>query len=154
MQDTIFCSLEPDADEAAVMASIEQMVRPRCRSTCPGYRLLRSRRSSSGTSTADGRGRVAIFVEVEGAGDFLPPYAGNLDIMTAAATRVGNEIARIATTRSAEMAYSDSLAVRITDSSLRDGSHAKEHQFSEIGRAQHRRRPGHRRGPRHRGEPR
>ena len=37
---------------------------------------------------------MSIFVEVEGAGDYLPPYAGNLDIMTAAATQVGENIAR------------------------------------------------------------
>jgi acetaldehyde dehydrogenase len=56
------------------------------RSYVPGFRLLREPQYDAG--------RVAIFVEIEGAGDFLPAYAGNLDIMTAAATKVGEEIAR------------------------------------------------------------
>jgi len=52
----------------------------------PGYRLLNELQFHDG--------RVAVFVEISGAGDFLPPYAGNLDIMTAAACRVGEELAK------------------------------------------------------------
>jgi acetaldehyde dehydrogenase len=92
MRDTIFCSLEPDADAAAVTASIEDVV-SQVQEYVPGYRLLAPPQVEREV-TPDGRGRVATFVEVEGAGDFLPPYAGNLDIMTAAAARVGDEIAR------------------------------------------------------------
>ena len=92
MRDTIFCSLEPDADAAAVTASIEAAVSD-VQEYVPGYRLLAEPQVEREV-TPDSRGRVAIFVEVEGAGDFLPPYSGNLDIMTAAAARVGDGIAR------------------------------------------------------------
>ena len=94
MRDTIFCSLPADADRDKVEGSIRQMVES-VQSYVPGYRL---RTEPQFDEVPDGKGgttgRVAVFVEVEGAGDFLPPYAGNLDIMTAAAARVGDEIAR------------------------------------------------------------
>jgi acetaldehyde dehydrogenase len=92
MRDTIFCSLEPDADEEAVTRSVEEMVLE-VQQYVPGYRL-RVAPQFEREFTPDGRGRVAIFIEVEGAGDFLPPYSGNLDIMTASAAKVGNEIAK------------------------------------------------------------
>jgi acetaldehyde dehydrogenase len=94
MRDTIFCSLPDDADHGKVDDSIRQMVES-VSTYVPGYRL---RSDPQFDEVPDGRGgttgRVAIFVEVEGAGDFLPPHAGNLDIMTAAAAKVGDEIAR------------------------------------------------------------
>ncbi len=94
MRDTIFCSLPAGADEDKVAESIRQMVES-VGAYVPGYRL---RADPQFDEVPDGKGgttgRVAIFVEVEGAGDFLPPYAGNLDIMTAAAAKVGDEIAR------------------------------------------------------------
>jgi acetaldehyde dehydrogenase len=88
MRDTIFCSLAPDANHDAITASVREM-ETAVRSYVPGYRLLRDPQFDDE--------KVGIFVEVEGAGDFLPPYAGNLDIMTAAATRVGEQIARALT---------------------------------------------------------
>ena len=64
----------------------------RSSSTCPATACVNVR--SSIRPRDRGPARVAIFIEVEGAGDYLPPYSGNLDIMTAAATKVGEEIAR------------------------------------------------------------
>ncbi len=90
MRDTIFCALGPDADEEKVAASIHQMVAD-VATYVPGYHL---RAEPQFDTTDDGTRRVATFIEVQGAGDFLPPFAGNLDIMTAAAAKVGDEIAR------------------------------------------------------------
>ena len=87
MRNTIFCAITADADEDAIASSILAMA-GEVQRYVPGYRLK--------TNPVFGEGRVAIFVEVEGAGDYLAPYAGNLDIMTAAAVRVGEELARVA----------------------------------------------------------
>ncbi len=85
MRDTIFCSLDEAADHDAIRTSVVEMVAA-VGAYVPGYRLLREPQFDDE--------KVAIFLEVEGAGDFLPVYAGNLDIMTAAARRVGEEIAK------------------------------------------------------------
>jgi acetaldehyde dehydrogenase len=88
MRDTIFVAVGASLDSGtkdAIVASVRDM-EAEVQTYVPGYRL-----------TADPQfddGRVAIFVEVAGNGDFFPTYAGNLDIMTAAATRVGEMIAR------------------------------------------------------------
>ena len=96
MRDTIFCSIPHDADRAAIAESIHQMEKD-VQTYVPGYRLLQEPQFEDPTEISGGMSRCSIFVEVEGAGDFLPPYAGNLDIMTAAATKVGDEMARIIT---------------------------------------------------------
>jgi acetaldehyde dehydrogenase len=85
MRDSIFVAVPRDVDQQAVADSVRAM-EAEVQQYVPGFRL-----------TADPQfddGRVAIFVQVEGAGDYLPSYAGNLDIMTAAAAKVGEEIAR------------------------------------------------------------
>jgi len=91
MRDTIYCSIPPDADTDSIAESIFGVVADVQRYV-PGYRLLSDPQFDRPLPGED-TGRVAVFLEVEGAGDFLPPYAGNLDIMTAAATKVGEEIA-------------------------------------------------------------
>ena len=86
MRDTVNALIKDvNFDQAAVIASIEEMVKE-VQEYVPGYRLR-------GTPQFDGQ-RVSVFLEVEGAGDFFPAYSGNLDIMTAAAAKVANEMAR------------------------------------------------------------
>lgn len=89
MRDTIFCEIADFGSEAAVRESLDDIVRD-VQAYVPGYRL---RTEPQFDETPDGACRVTVFIEVEGAGDHLPRYAGNLDIMTAAAAQVGDEIA-------------------------------------------------------------
>ncbi|CAN3127906.1 acetaldehyde dehydrogenase (acetylating) [Mycobacterium sp. smrl_JER01] len=93
MRDTIFCAIPEDADHAAITASIKDVV-AEVQTYVPGYRLLNEPQFDEPSVVNGGNHVVTVFVEVEGAGDYLPPYAGNLDIMTAAATKVGEEIAK------------------------------------------------------------
>src|ERR1700741_648974 len=93
MRDTIFCAIPEDADRDAITQSIKDVV-AEVQTYVPGYRLLNEPQFDDPSINSGGQALVTTFVEVEGAGDYLPPYAGNLDIMTAAATKVGEEIAK------------------------------------------------------------
>lgn len=93
MRDTIFAMVPPDSDTDAIVQSIVAMEKA-VQEYVPGYRLLQEPQIDGPSEATKGQTKVAIFVEVEGAGDYLPPYSGNLDIMTAAAAQVGENIAR------------------------------------------------------------
>jgi len=93
MRDTIFCAVDADADRDAISESVVGMAQ-QVQEYVPGYRLLQDPQFDDASPATKGMTKVSIFVEVEGAGDYLPPYAGNLDIMTAAATQVGESIAK------------------------------------------------------------
>jgi acetaldehyde dehydrogenase len=93
MRDTIFCAIPEDADREAIAQSIRDVV-AEVQTYVPGYRLLNDPQFDDPSINSGGQAVVTTFVEVEGAGDYLPPYAGNLDIMTAAAAKVGEEIAK------------------------------------------------------------
>jgi acetaldehyde dehydrogenase len=92
MRDTVFCAISPDADRDAVSASIHAMAE-RVRAYVPGYTLRADPQFDDPRDDRDGHARVAVFLEVRGNGDHLPEWAGNLDIMTAAAARVGELLA-------------------------------------------------------------
>ena len=93
MRDTVFCAVAPDADREAVAASVYEM-ETAVQKYVPGYRLLQEPQFDDPSPPTRGATKVSIFLEVEGAGDYLPPYSGNLDIMTAAATRAGEGMCR------------------------------------------------------------
>ncbi|MCL2726124.1 MAG: acetaldehyde dehydrogenase (acetylating) [Polyangiaceae bacterium] len=84
MRDTVHCLVDGKPDEAAITQSIQAMM-AEVRKYVPGYRLVNG-------PVFDGN-RVSVFLEVEGLGDYLPKYAGNLDIMTAAAARTAEMFA-------------------------------------------------------------
>ena len=84
MRDTVHCITKEAPDEAAITESIHQMIAD-VQKYVPGYTLKNG-------PVFDGN-RVSIFMEVEGLGDYLPKYAGNLDIMTAAGLRTAEMFA-------------------------------------------------------------
>jgi len=96
MRNTVFCALAEGYDETVVAKSILDMV-DQVADYVPGYRLKSDPVFDEGPYGTPGGmvpARVIALLEVEGAADYFPPYAGNLDIMTAAATRVGEAIGR------------------------------------------------------------
>src|SRR5699024_1363381 len=84
MRDTIYCEVK-HMDEEKITKAIKDMVKT-VQEYVPGYHLKQEPLFDDNL--------VTIFVEVEGAGDYFPTYAGNLDIMTAAAMKVGEDFAR------------------------------------------------------------
>jgi acetaldehyde/propanal dehydrogenase len=85
MRDTIHCLTHETPDQSAILDSINSMV-TEMQEYVPGYQLVNA-------PVFDDH-RVTISVQVEGLGDFLPTYAGNLDIMTAAGLRTAEMIAQ------------------------------------------------------------
>ena len=99
MRDTVYTLSEP-ADEAAITESVERMAAA-VRAYVPGYRLkqkVQFDRVKGLRIPGVGEGleglKTSIFLEVEGAAHYLPAYAGNLDIMTSAALRTAESMAR------------------------------------------------------------
>ena len=84
MRDTVHCLTEDEPDQEKITASIDDMIKE-VQKYVPGYKLVNG-------PVFDGN-RVSVFLEVEGLGDYLPKYAGNLDIMTAAAARTAEMFA-------------------------------------------------------------
>ena len=84
MRNTISCLTDDEPDQAGIIESVLSMIEA-VQEYVPGFRLVNG-------PLFDGK-RVSVFMEVAGLGDYLPRYAGNLDIMTAAACRTAEMFA-------------------------------------------------------------
>ena len=94
MRNTIYALLESNnIDQQAIVDSVEEMVTS-VQVYVPGYRLKNVPVFETRNTTDGNKTLVSLLLEVTGAGDYLPPYAGNLDIMTASARQVGEVFAR------------------------------------------------------------
>jgi acetaldehyde dehydrogenase len=93
MRDTVFAAIPPGADREAITESIHRMISD-VQQYVPGYKLKADPQFDDPNEMWNGNGRAAVFLEVTGNGDYLPPWAGNLDIMTAAAVRAGELFAQ------------------------------------------------------------
>ena len=96
MRNTVFCAIPPEAGEPgplqdAILDSIHAMVGT-IQDYVPGYHLRADPQFDPARDLWKGTARVFIPIEVKGRGDYLPDYAGNLDIITSAAARVGDLI--------------------------------------------------------------
>ncbi|RFO96016.1 acetaldehyde dehydrogenase (acetylating) [Rhodoferax lacus] len=85
MRNTIQCLCDEEPDQERITASIHAMI-AEVQKYVPGYTLVNG-------PLFDGK-RVAVYMQVAGLGDYLPTYAGNLDIMTAAASRTAEMFAQ------------------------------------------------------------
>ncbi len=102
MRDTVY-TLSEHGSEEEITRSIRDVV-AQVAQYVPGYRMVKDPVFESVSVNIPGQGRfegvkTTCFLEVEGAGHYLPKYAGNLDIMTSAALQVGEQIARHIETR-------------------------------------------------------
>jgi acetaldehyde dehydrogenase len=97
MRNSVFCAIPPEAGEPGelqerILESIHAMTRT-VQEYVPGYHLRADPQFDPARETWRGRARVFVPIEVKGRGDYLPDYAGNLDIITASAARVGDLMA-------------------------------------------------------------
>lgn len=92
MRNTVFVSVSDGSDASAIIDAVDEMVR-RVATYVPGYELVAPVQVDPGAGPGNTT-KVSAFLRVRGAGDYLPEFAGNLDIITAAAVATGERLAQ------------------------------------------------------------